>query len=82
MTEFCYNGSNISAMKGLGERTQFDISGHSGITEFDIEGVYGIYIFVPFFSGVFSLSSLSDYFFMKRNDENKPVSAALSAYCS
>ena len=30
MTEFCYKGSNISAMKALGERTHFDI------TEFDI----------------------------------------------
>ena len=39
MTEFCYNGSNISAMKALGERTQFDIRGHSVITEFDREGV-------------------------------------------
>ena len=72
----------MSAMKGLGERTHFDISGHSVITKFDIEGVYGIYIFVPLFSGVFSLWSLSDYFFMKRNDENKQVSAALSVYCS
>ena len=40
MTEFCYKGSNISAMKALGERTHFDISGHFVITEFDIEGVY------------------------------------------
>ena len=38
-TEFCYNGSNISAMKALRERTQFDVRGHSVITEFDIEGV-------------------------------------------
>ena len=71
----------MSAMKGLGYRTHFDISGHSVITKFDIEGIYGIYIFVQFFSGVFSLSGLSDYFFMKRN-ENKPVSAVLSVYCS
>ena len=44
MTEFCYKGSNISAMKALGERTHFDKRGHFVIIEFDIEGVYCIYI--------------------------------------
>ena len=46
MTEFCYNGSNINAMKGLGEMTHFDISGHFAITKFDIEGVCSIYIYI------------------------------------
>ena len=44
MTEFSYKGSNISAMKALGERIHLDISGHFVITEFDIEGVYCIYL--------------------------------------
>ena len=44
MTEFSYKGSNISAMKALGERTHFNIIGHFVITEFDIEGVYCIYL--------------------------------------
>ena len=42
MTEFCYKGSNISAMKALGERTHLDINGHFFMIEFDTEAVHCI----------------------------------------
>ena len=58
MTELCYNGSNISALKAPEERTHFDISGHSVITEFDIEEPI---VFINLYH-ISSLSGLSDYF--------------------
>ena len=39
LTEFRYKGSNVSAMKDVGENIHFEISSHFVITEFDITGV-------------------------------------------